>query len=99
MGQSDRTLLLCEQRGELGRSGDAGLERRPAIVCERAVGERRQLDDVPIVELLATGAVHRHTIPKGIAQRVLTPPRTPLRPKYSRVHGCELPREYAPGSW
>ena len=48
--------------GELGRGGDAGLERRTAIGCERAVGKRRQLDDVPIVELLVAGAVHRHAI-------------------------------------
>ena len=115
--ESDRALLLCEQCGELRRGGDPCLERRPAVGRERAVGERCQLDDVPIVELLIAGAVHRHATPKGIAERgravpsrkaglrtismarrALTPPRTPLRPKYSRPRGCDRRREYAAGS-
>ncbi len=45
---SDRALLLCEQRGELRRARDPCLERRPALRRERAVGERCQLDDLPI---------------------------------------------------
>ena len=74
--ERDRPLLLSESVGKLRGRSHSCLEGDTLFRCERPVGERRQLGDLPVTALVCSTTSHRHGTTKGNGESaVLRPPQ------------------------